>query len=84
MAVEITINRATKTVVIPAGEADRIKEIVGGRIRKVGALTGAGGTNRYVAGGDLDELAELLRKAGYEVHLVGQPIEKEEDEEEWF
>ncbi len=84
MAVEITINRATKTVVIPAGEDDRIKEIVGGRIRKVGALTGAGGTNRYVAGGDLDELAELLRKAGYEVHLVGQPIEKEEDEEEWF
>ncbi len=84
MAVEITINRATKTVVMPAGEADRIKEIVGGRIRKVGALTGAGGTNRYVAGGDLDELAELLRKAGYKVHLVGQPMEKEEDEEEWF
>ncbi|GAP63205.1 hypothetical protein ARMA_1628 [Ardenticatena maritima] len=83
--IEITINRATKTMVFPAGEAERIKEIAGGRVRKVGALTNAGGTNRYVAGGDLDELAELLRAAGYVVNLVGQPLEYEEDDEDdWF
>lgn len=84
MAVEITVNRATKTMVMPQGEADKIKDIVGGRIRKVGALTSAGGTNRWVAGGDLEELAQLLREAGYEVHLVGQPVEYEEDDEEWW
>ncbi len=71
MAVEVSINRATKTMVFPAGEAERIQDIVGGRMRKVGALTSAGGTNRYVAGGDLDELAEMLRESGYVVHLVG-------------
>lgn len=64
MAVEISINRATKTMVMPQGEAEHIKEIVGGRIRKVGALTSAGGTNRWIAGGDLDELADVLRAAG--------------------
>ncbi|MDQ4076438.1 MAG: hypothetical protein M3220_09355 [Chloroflexota bacterium] len=84
MAVEITINRSTKTMVMPQGEAENIKEIVGGRIRKVGALTSAGGTNRWVAGGDLEELAEILRKAGYEVHLVGQPMVYEEDDDEWW
>ncbi|HBY99356.1 MAG: hypothetical protein M5U01_02325 [Ardenticatenaceae bacterium] len=85
MAVEISINRATKTMVFPAGEADRIQEIVGGRMRKVGSLTSAGGTNRFVAGGDLDELAEMLRAEGYVVYLVGQKIEIEEDEEdEWW
>lgn len=83
MAVEITINRSTKTMVMPQGEAERIKEIVGGRIRKVGALTSAGGTNRWVAGGDLEELAQLLREAGYEVHLVGQPVAYEEDDDDW-
>lgn len=84
MATEITINRSTKTMVMPQGEAERIKDIVGGRIRKVGALTSAGGTNRWVAGGDLEELADILREAGYEVHLVGQPIAYEEDDEEWW
>lgn len=83
MAVEVTINRSTKTMVMPQGEAERIKEIVGGRIRKVGALTSAGGTNRWVAGGDLEELAMLLREAGYEVHLVGQPVAYEEDDDDW-
>lgn len=82
--VEISINRMTKTMVFPAGEAERIKDIVGGRIRKVGALTNAGGTNRYVAGGNLEELAEDLRAAGYEVHLVGQAVEYEEDDDEWW
>ena len=70
-------------MVMPQGEAEHIKEIVGGRIRKVGSLTSAGGTNRWVAGGDLEELAEILMSAGYEVHLVGQPLIYEEDEEEW-
>ncbi|MBA3533664.1 MAG: hypothetical protein H0T73_17240 [Ardenticatenales bacterium] len=84
MAVEITINRSTKTMVMPQGEAEKIKDIVGGQIRKVGALTSAGGTNRWVAGGNLEELADILRGAGYEVHLVGQPVLYEEDEEdEW-
>lgn len=84
MAVEITINRSTKTMVMPQGEADKIKDIVGGRIRKVGALTSAGGTNRWVAGGDLEELADILREAGYEVHLVVQPLVYEEDDEAWW
>jgi enoyl-CoA hydratase/carnithine racemase len=84
MAVEITINRSTKTMVMPQGEAEKIKEIVGGRIRKVGALTSAGGTNRWVAGGDLEELAGLLREAGYDVHLVGQPMVYEEDDDQWW
>lgn len=84
MAVEITINRSTKTMVMPQGEAERIKDIVGGRIRKVGALTSAGGTNRWVAGGDLEELAQLLRDSGYEVHLVGQPVLHEEDDDAWW
>lgn len=84
MSVEITINRATKTMVMPQGEADHIKEIVGGRIRKVGALTGAGGTNRWVAGGDVDELCTLLRNAGYEVYLVGQAVNYEEAGDEWW
>ncbi len=84
MAVEITINRSTKTMVMPQGEAEKIKDIVGGRIRKVGSLTSAGGTNRWVAGGDLGELADLLRSAGYEVQLVGQEVVFEEDsDEEW-
>lgn len=85
MATEITINRATKTMVMPQGEADKIKDIVGGRIRKVGSLTSAGGTNRWVAGGDLNELAQVLRDAGYEVQLVGQEVVYEEDEDdEWW
>lgn len=85
MTTEISINRATKTMIFPAGEAERIQEIIGGRMRKVGALTSAGGTNRYVAGGDLDELAEMLREEGYIVHIVGQKIEVEEDDEdEWW
>lgn len=84
MAVEITINRSTKTMVMPQGEAENVKEVVGGRIRKVGSLTSAGGTNRWVAGGDLDELAEVLREAGYEVSLVGQSIVYEEDDDEWW
>lgn len=84
MAVEISINRATKTMVMPQGEAEKIKDIVGGRIRKVGSLTSAGGTNRWVAGGDLDELAEVLRAAGYDVLLVGQAITHEEDGDEWW
>lgn len=84
MAVEITINRSTKTMVMPQGEADKIKDIVGGRIRKVGSLTSAGGTNRWVAGGDLNELSDLLRAAGYEVQLVGQELAYEEDsDDEW-
>jgi hypothetical protein len=84
MAVEITINRSTKTMVMPQGEADKIKDIVGGRIRKVGSLTSAGGTNRWVAGGDLNELAEVLRGAGYDVQLVGQELVYEEDsDDEW-
>ncbi|MCB0078121.1 MAG: hypothetical protein KDD73_11975 [Anaerolineales bacterium] len=82
--VEVTINRATKTMVMAAGEAEQIKEIVGGRIRKVGALTSAGGTNRWVAGGDLDELADILVAAGYDVHLVGQEIAFEEDDDAWW
>lgn len=82
--IEITINRMTKTMVFPAGEADHIKDVVGGRVRKVGALTNAGGTNRYVAGGDLEELADLLRDAGYEVNLVGREMEYEEDDSEWW
>lgn len=81
---EISINRMTKTMVFHAGEAERIKDVVGGRIRKVGALTNAGGTNRYVAGGDLEELADLLREAGYEVNLVGPEMEYEEDDSEWW
>ncbi len=84
MAIEITINRATKTMVMPQGEADNIKEIVGGRIRKVGALTSAGGTNRWVAGGDLDELRDLLGAAGYDVRLVGQALDYEEEDDEWW
>jgi hypothetical protein len=84
MATEITINRSTKTMVMPQGEADKIKDIVGGRIRKVGSLTSAGGTNRWVAGGDLNELAQVLRDAGYEVQLVGQEMAYEEDDEEWW
>lgn len=84
MATTISINRSTKTMVMPQGEADHIKEVVGGRIRKVGALTSAGGTNRWVAGGDLDELCELLREAGYEVKLVGQALAYEEEDEEWW
>lgn len=84
MAVEITINRSTKTMVMPQGEAEKVKEIVGGRIRKVGSLTSAGGTNRWVAGGDLNELAALLREAGYDVQLVGQEMAYEEDsDDEW-
>jgi hypothetical protein len=83
MATEITINRSTKTMVMPQGEADKIKDIVGGRIRKVGSLTSAGGTNRWVAGGDLSELADLLRVAGYEVQLVGQEVTYEEDDDQW-
>jgi hypothetical protein len=83
MATEITINRSTKTMVMPQGEAEKIKEIVGGRIRKVGSLTSAGGTNRWVAGGDLTELTDLLRAAGYDVQLVGQEIVREEDNDEW-
>ena len=84
MPIEITINRSTKTMVMPQGEAERIKDIVGGRIRKVGALTSAGGTNRWVAGGDLEELADMLREHGYDVHLVGQPVIHEEDAEDWW
>lgn len=84
MSVEISINRSTKTMVMPQGEADKVKDIVGGRIRKVGSLTSAGGTNRWVAGGNLEELAELLREAGYKVLLVGQSIAYEEDDDEWW
>lgn len=84
MSIEITINRSTKTMVMPQGESEKIKDIVGGRIRKVGALTSAGGTNRWVAGGDLEELADILRDSGYDVHLVGQPIEYEEDDDQWW
>lgn len=84
MKVEISINRSTKTMVMPQGEADNVKDIVGGRIRKVGSLTSAGGTNRWVAGGDLEELAEILRDAGYDVQLVGQEIVYEEDDDDWW
>jgi len=84
MKVEISINRSTKTMVMPQGEADKVKDIVGGRIRKVGSLTSAGGTNRWVAGGDLEELVDILREAGYEVQLVGQAIVYEEDDDEWW
>ena len=84
MSVEISINRSTKTMVMPQGEADKVKDIVGGRIRKVGSLTSAGGTNRWVAGGDLEELAEILRDAGYDVLLVGQSIVYEEADDEWW
>lgn len=84
MKVEISINRSTKTMVMPQGEADKVKDIVGGRIRKVGSLTSAGGTNRWVAGGDLEELAEVLRDAGYDVLLVGQEIVYEEDDDDWW
>ncbi len=84
MKVEISINRSTKTMVMPQGEADKVKDIVGGRIRKVGSLTSAGGTNRWVAGGDLEELAEILREAGYQVQLVGRDVVYEEDDDEWW
>ena len=84
MSVEISINRSTKTMVMPQGEAEKVKDIVGGRIRKVGSLTSAGGTNRWVAGGDLQELADILREAGYQVQLVGQAMIYEEDDDEWW
>ena len=84
MKIEISINRSTKTMVMPQGEAEKVKDIVGGRIRKVGSLTSAGGTNRWVAGGDLEELAAILREAGYDVQLVGQEIVYEEDDDDWW
>ena len=84
MNIEISINRSTKTMVMPQGEAEKVKDIVGGRIRKVGSLTSAGGTNRWVAGGDLEELAAILRDAGYDVQLVGQALVYEEDDDDWW
>jgi len=32
------------------------------------------GFNRWLASGDLDEIAEMLRAAGYEVEFIGRKV----------
>lgn len=61
----VTIKRSDRTVVFSMAERDAIREVATGRIRWDSR------TNRWLAVGDLEELAEVLRDAGYEVRFVG-------------
>ncbi len=61
----VTIKRSDRTVVFSMGEREAIRELLKGRIRWDRR------TNRWVAIGDLEELAGVLEQAGYEVRFVG-------------
>ena len=64
----VTINRATKTLIFEPGEKEKIKDALKGRMRW------ETGFNRWLASGDLDEIAEMLRAAGYEVEFIGRKV----------
>ncbi|MFQ5611210.1 MAG: hypothetical protein ACE5H9_03665 [Anaerolineae bacterium] len=63
----ITIKRKDRTMVFPVAERDKLRELLKDRIwwdRR---------SNRWSGRGDVEELKEILEKAGYEVRLVGPP-----------
>jgi hypothetical protein len=64
----VTINRATKAMIFDLDEKQKIKDALKGRMRWE---TGA---NRWLANGDLGEIAEMLQAAGYEVGFIGRKI----------
>ncbi|MCC7354218.1 MAG: hypothetical protein IT330_10710 [Anaerolineae bacterium] len=64
----VTINRATKAMIFEPDEKQKIKDALKGRMRWE---TGA---NRWLANGDLDEIALMLRSAGYEVDFIGRKM----------
>ncbi|MBI4640056.1 MAG: hypothetical protein HY731_05145 [Candidatus Tectomicrobia bacterium] len=67
----VSIHWRTRNVIFPKLEKDQVMMAARGRIRHDYRQ------NRYLAGGDLDELAQFLRDAGYEVELIGRPAVSE-------
>jgi hypothetical protein len=68
MEKKITINRRTRNVIFPKLEKEAVMTAAKGRIRHDYRQ------NIYLAGGDLEELAQFLRDAGYDVELVGKAL----------
>ena len=64
----VTINRSTKAMIFEPDEKQKIKDALKGRMRWE---TGA---NRWLANGDLDEIAQMLQTAGYEVDFIGRKM----------
>jgi hypothetical protein len=61
----VTINRRDRTMVFPVNERDKLRELLKDRIwwdRR---------SNRWAGRGDVEELKEILEKAGYQVKLIG-------------
>jgi hypothetical protein len=61
----VTINRRDRTMVFPVSERDKLHEVLKDRIwwdRR---------SNRWAGRGDVEELKEILEKAGYQVKLIG-------------
>lgn len=62
----VTINRATKTILVDVEDKAKVKELLHGRMRW------ETGRNRWFATGDLNEIAEILKDDGYEVDFIGR------------
>lgn len=61
----VTIKRKDRTMVFAPTEVEKIRTVASGRVswdRR---------TNRWKAVGEIDELADILTQAGYQVKLVG-------------
>jgi hypothetical protein len=61
----ITTRHSDRMVVFSLAEREAIRELLKGRVRWDRR------TNRWVATGDLEELAGVLKRAGYEVRFIG-------------
>ena len=64
----VTINRVRSAMIFEPDEKQKIKDALKGRMRWE---TGA---NRWLANGDLDEIAQMLQTAGYEVDFIGRKM----------
>jgi len=63
--ITITINRRDRTMVFPVSERDKLRELLKERIwwdRR---------SNRWAGRGDVEDLKEILERAGYQVKLIG-------------
>ena len=63
----VTIKRSDRTIVFNMAERDKLRELLAGRMRWDRR------TNRWMAVGDLNELEQVLKEAGYEVRFIGPP-----------
>ncbi|MSP14073.1 MAG: hypothetical protein EXR62_14100 [Chloroflexi bacterium] len=60
----VAIKQSDRTIVFSMAERDQIREHLKGRMRWDSR------TNRWQGIGNLDELVEVLKQAGYEVKLI--------------